>query len=191
MSLHSMIGKLIFHTSCMVIEFHSIHQQEFHHFYCYMVDMQPATCQSATQLGYDLLSYPAHLQARLSELQDFVHTNLTQATCSQKFYYDHHTMQSTFVSGDPVWLSIPTADKLDPRWEGEWVIKSVKGPVTMEISDSKKRTKVVHTNRLQHRYAPGQHDATELSNTTNENDCLEWTPSSVERVILPPTEQIW
>ena len=69
------------------------------------------------------------------------------------------------------------------------MIKSVKGPVTMEISDGKKRTKVVSTNRLQHRYVPDQHDATELSNTTNENDCLEWTPPSVEHVILPPTEQ--
>ena len=103
--------------------------------------------------------------------------------------YDHHTMQSTFVPDDPVWLSIPTAGKLDPRWEGEWVIKSVKGPVTMEICVGEKRTKVVHTNRLQHCYVPGQHDATELSNTPNKNDCLEWTPPSVEHVILQPTEQ--
>ena len=98
---------------------------------------QPAPCQPETQLGYDLLSYPAHLQARLSELQDFAHTNLTQAACLQKSNYDHHTMQSTFVPGDPVWLSIPTAGKLDPWWEDEWVIKSVKGPVTMEICDGK------------------------------------------------------
>ena len=148
---------------------------------------EPAPCQPATQLGYDLLSYPAHLQARLSELQDFVHTNLAQAASVQKSNYDHHSMQSTFVPGDSVWLSKPTAGKLDPRWEGEWVIKSVKGPVTMEICDGK-CIKVVHTNRLRHRYVPGKHDAAELSNTTNENDCHEWTSPSVEHVILPPTE---
>ena len=145
----------------------------------------PTPCQLVTQLGYDSLSYPAHLQARLAELQDFVHTNLTQAACLQKSHYDQHTKHSTFVPGNPVWLSIPTGGKLDPRWEGEWVIKSVKSPVTMEICDGK-RTKVVHTNRLQHRYVPGQHDA---GSTESENDCLEWAPSSVDHVILPPTGQ--
>ena len=44
--------------------------------------------------------------------------------------------------------------KLDPRWEGEWVVKTIKGQVNVEITDGK-RTKVVHTNRLQHRYIPG------------------------------------
>ena len=56
--------------------------------------------------------------------------------------------------------------------EGEWVIKSAKGPVTIEICDGK-CTKVVYSNRLQHRYVPGQHDATKLNNTTNEIDHLE------------------
>ena len=149
---------------------------------------QPAPCPLATQLGYDLLSYPAHLQARLTELQDFVHTNLTQAAHLQKSHYDNHTMESSFIPGDPVWLSIATAGKLDPRWEGEWVIKSVKGPVTIEICDGK-RTKVVHSNRLQHHYVPGQRDPTKLNNTTNEIDHLEWTSPSVEHVILPPMEQ--
>ena len=106
---------------------------------------QPAPCQLATQLGYDLLSYPAHLQAKLAELQDSVHTNLIQAAHLQKLNYENHTMESTFIPGDPVWLSIPTAGKLDPWWEGEWVIKSVKGPVTIEICDGK-HTKVAHSN---------------------------------------------
>ena len=75
---------------------------------------QPAPCQLPTQLGYDLICYPAHLQARLAELQDFVHKNLTQTAHLQKSNYDNHTMESTFIPGDPVWLSIPTAGKLDP-----------------------------------------------------------------------------
>ena len=68
------------------------------------------------------------------------------------------------------------------------MIKSVKGPVTIEICDGK-HTKVVHSNRLQHRCVPGQCDAAKLNNTTNEIDHLEWTPSLVEHVILPPIEQ--
>ena len=61
--------------------------------------------------------------------------------------------------GDSVWLAVPTAGKLDPRWEGEWVVKTIKSPVNVEITDGKHtkvvHTKVVHTNRLQHRYIPG------------------------------------
>ena len=69
------------------------------------------------------------------------------------------------------------------------MIKSVKGPVTMEIYDSKNHTKVVHTNHLQHCCVPGQHDGADLNNLTNGSDCLEWTPSSVEHVILLQIEQ--
>ena len=54
----------------------------------------------------------------------------------------------------------------------------MKSPVTMEIYGGK-RTKIVHTNRLQHRYVPGQHDAAVPGNTESENDCLEWAPPSV------------
>ena len=146
----------------------------------------PNQCQLATQFGYDSLSYPAQLQAKLSELQDFVHTNLTQAACSQKSYYDRHTKQSTFAPGDLVWLSIPTAGKLDPRWEGEWVVESVKSPVTMEIYDGK-RSKVVHINRLQHRCVPGRRDVAVSDKCDSHR--LDWFPPSVDHVILPPAEQ--
>ena len=79
----------------------------------------PTPCLLATQQGHDSLSYPTNIQAKLAELQDFVHTNLTQAACLQKFHYNQQSKQSTFVPGDLVWLSIPTAGRLDPRWEEE------------------------------------------------------------------------
>ena len=139
---HKMIGKYPFHMSCMHTEHHNMLQQDFHHLYYYTADTQPHV-NFATQLGYDSLSYPAQFQVKLAKLYDFIHTNLTQAAHSQKSYYDQRTKQFTFALGDPVWLSIPTAGKFDPRWESEWVIKSVKSPVTMEIYDSK-RSKVVH-----------------------------------------------
>ena len=71
---------------------------------------------------------------------------------------------------------------------GEWVIKSVKGRVTIEICDGK-CTKIVHSNRLQRYCVPGQRDTTKLNNITNEIVHLEWTSPSVEHVILPPIEQ--
>ena len=42
------------------------------------------------------------------------------------------------------------------------MIKSVKGPVTIEIWIGK-RTKVVHSNRLQHCYVSGQRDTIKLN----------------------------
>jgi len=52
---------------------------------------------------------------------------------------------------------VPTTGKLEPKWEGGWVVKSLKGPVSLEICDYK-RTKVVHTNRVRHCYVPGTMD---------------------------------
>ena len=60
----------------------------------------------------------------------------------------------TFKAGDLVWLSIPMAGKLDPRWEGGWKVKACKSPVNMEVSDGT-RNRVVHVNRLRHRIQMG------------------------------------
>jgi len=90
----------------------------------------PTSYPMATQVGYDTSLCPAQIQAKLSELHDFVHSNLTQSAHLQ---YNQHVKRRNFSPGDPVWLSIPTARKLDPKWEGEWVIQSIKSPVTVEI----------------------------------------------------------
>ena len=89
-----------------------------------------------------------------AELQDLIETNLAEAAAHQKTIYDKHSTHRYFDVGDMVWLSVPTAGKLDPRWEGNWKISAVKSPVTMEITDGR-RKKVVHVNRLHHRVQPG------------------------------------
>ena len=61
--------------------------------------------------------------------------------------------------GECVWLSIPTAKKLDPQWDGGWTITKVKGPLNMEVSDGN-ISKVVHVNRLRHRIQPASTDGT-------------------------------
>ena len=68
-----------------------------------------------------------------------------EAACRQKSHYDKTSSERHFVAGDIVWLSIPTAGKLDPRWDGRWRIKSVKSLLTVEITDGEK-TKIVHVN---------------------------------------------
>ena len=77
---------------------------------------------------------------------------------------------------DKVWLSVPTTGKLQPRWEGGWKVSSVKGPVTIEISNGK-QSKVVHSNRLQHN----------LQAAANSSESMV-TNSPVPVLILPQVE---
>ena len=103
--------------------------------------------------GYDALQYQGTLQAKLAELQDLVEAHIVETQQCHKGIYDQNTAERSFKIGDLVWLSIPTAGKLDPRWEGKWKVKTRKSPITMEITDGK-RTKVVHANHLQPRIQP-------------------------------------
>ena len=64
----------------------------------------------------------------------------------------------------------------------EWVIKSVKSPVTMEIYNGK-LTKVLHINCLQHRCVPDQQDIA-VSDDFNSH-CPERFLPSVDHIILP------
>ena len=60
----------------------------------------PPALQRISQLAYDLISYPAVIQAKLAELQDFVHANIAQAASKQKAAYDQHTSAASFKQGD-------------------------------------------------------------------------------------------
>ena len=156
--------------------------------YLLLYGRDPPLHQLQQHLAYDSLSYPAHIRHKLAELQDFVHTNLTQEASRHKTYYDHCTNVPSFTTGDPVWLSIPTAGKLEPRWEGGWVVKSVKSPVNVEISDGR-RTRIVHTNRLHYRYIPGAQDLAAQGSTEDSRSVLgsDWAPPTVDHFILPST----
>ena len=73
-------------------------------------------------------------------MHDFVETNLAESASRQR---------RKFAVRDCVWLSIPTAKKLDPQWDGRWTITAVKEPLNMEISNGT-ISKVVHVNTLCH-----------------------------------------
>ena len=106
-----------------------------------------------SQTCFEPSSYVLHLQTKLADLKTFVDEHLATAAQAQKEYYDRQSSTPQFKPGDPVWLTDPTAKKLDPRWEGGWKVTHVMSPVTVEIS-KEERTKVVHVNRLQHRLQP-------------------------------------
>ena len=90
-----------------------------------------------------------------------------------------------FTVGDHVWLSVPTARKLDPCWDVKWTITAVKGPLVMEISNGT-TSKVVHVNRLCHRLQPSPSDTTVLHN----DHTRIWSPPEVDHYIDNSPEPI-
>jgi len=55
---------------------------------------------------------------------------MAEKASAQKTLYDIHSTKYSFKAGDLVWLSQPTAGKLDPRWDGSWTVQSIHSPVT-------------------------------------------------------------
>ena len=124
--------------------------------------------------SHDITSYQHQLLDKLSKLYDFVEAHNVQASNKQKQYFDEHTSLRTFKQGDPVWLSVPTAGKLDARWEGEWIIQSVVSPTTYTIGDGN-RSKTVHINRLRPRLQTSSNSTLTLQPLQK-----DWSPPSVE-----------
>ena len=149
-----------------------------------MYGRQPKSSTFSSFTGYDALQYQGTLRAKLAELQDLVEAHIVETAQCQKGNYDQNSAERSFKVGDLVWLSIPTAGKLDPRWEGKWKVKSKKSPVTMEITDGK-RTKVVHVNRLQPRIQPsGKEDVQSGAQHMQPRHPMDWKAPLVEHFVV-------
>ena len=150
-----------------------------------MFDRVPSKAQFPPLTAFEPGSYSAHLNTKLSELRKFVQDVIRDSAKAQKEQYDLHSAEERPLhKGDPVWLSVPTAGKLDPRWEGGWIIQAVKSPVTVKISDPE-RIKVVHVNRLRYRWIPQQSDPGEETSISN-STTTTWQPPQIDQLILPP-----
>ena len=103
------------------------------------------------------------------------HTILKQAISRNSTLISIRTSAKSFAVGDPVWLSVPTAGKLDPRWEGKWIIQSIVSPTTYTVHDGL-RTRTVHINRLRQRLQA----ATSTIPTPLPLPQEDWAPPSVE-----------
>ena len=109
----------------------------------------------------------------------------------QRQEYNKHSQERSFKVNDSVWLSIPTARKLDPRWEGNWVVTACKSPVNVEISNGP-RKRVVHINRIRHRIQPDmQRPVEDALPEENQGGPLHWQAPQVDHQILDlmPTEE--
>lgn len=135
-----------------------------------MYGREPKFTAFSDSTAFDATTYQGHLQAKLAELRDFVQANLSEAATRQRTEFNKHC--------ESVWLSIPTAGKLDPRWEGKWIIKSIKSPVTFEIADGK-RCKVVHVNRLRRRIS---------ESSGRMNEVASWNPPQTDHLVVSDAE---
>lgn len=101
----------------------------------------------------------------------------------QRQQYNKHSEERSFKVDDPVWLSISTAGKLDPRWEGNWVVTGCKSPVNVEISEGARR-RVVHMNRIRHPFQPAKQLPMEDALTVeNQGGPLHWQAPQVDHEI--------
>ena len=69
----------------------------------------------------------------MAELQDLVDAHIVESAHRQKVDDDRHSAERPFEPGDLVWLSVPTAGKLDPRMGGE--LDSKEGEITSHCGD--------------------------------------------------------
>ena len=85
----------------------------------------------------------------------------------------------SFNVDDPVWLSILTAEKLDPRLDRKWRIHAIPGPVTFVIHGA--RYKTVHVNLLRRRIQPDL-ESTPIQTGSDQNHTI-WNAPTVEHHI--------
>ena len=69
----------------------------------------------------------------MAELQDLVAAHIVESAHWQKVDDDRHSAERPFKPGDLVWLSVPTASKLDPPMGGE--LDSKAGEITSHCGD--------------------------------------------------------
>ncbi|KAL5479703.1 hypothetical protein EMCRGX_G023263 [Ephydatia muelleri] len=120
----------------------------------------------------------------LTGYEYFVEVEITKAAESQRVEYNKHMAKREFHQGDLVWLSIPTADKLDARWEGNRTVTSPKSPVTVEITDGARTRRVFHVNRLRYRVQP---EASPMMNTSHKQD---WRPPQTDHLLVEGTPPV-
>eukprot|EP00731_Ephydatia_muelleri_P035391 Em0119g4a len=138
--------------------------------------------------GHDPHSYEHTLQVRLAELRDLVECHIAQEAQRQKKSYDSSTKCRTFNVGDAVWLHVPTAGKLEAKWEGGWTVRRVLSPVNVDIEHTTTaRTRVVHVNRLQARIVREEVEA--QGDKYEEHGVADWEAPQIEHLILPPQQE--
>lgn len=106
--------------------------------------------------------FAAALQENLVEVHHQVRGKLRVAGQAMKDYYDRRMRDVKYAVGDRVWLHNPRrkkglSPKLQSPWEGPYTVIAVLSAVTYRIRRGRKRSSVVHVDRLWRYHGPGRY----------------------------------
>ena len=115
-----------------------------------MFGREPSLLSNLPNLASEAHIYAEHLQHKLHQMYELVELHLINSAYNEKAFYDTRAKpRKCFEKGDQVWLSIPTAGKLDSRWEGGWMVDQYQAnQPTVIIGHSDGRKNTVHLNRV-------------------------------------------
>ena len=112
-------------------------------------------CPSCTETKMQSNEYVLELEERLRKVHSIARTEMNKASDRQKKTYDHRVHVIPYKEGDLVWLKLCNktkrlCPKLQPRWEGPYILTRKISDLVVEIEmpGKRKSKKIVHHNRI-------------------------------------------
>ena len=112
-------------------------------------------CPPCTEKKMSSNEYVLELQERLRKVHSIARTEMNKASDCQKKTYDHRVRVIPYKEGNLVWLRLCNKTKrlrpkLQPRWEGPYILTRRVSDLVVEIEMPGKRNskKIVHHNRI-------------------------------------------
>ena len=112
-------------------------------------------CPSCSERKMPSHEYVLELQEQLQKVHNLARNEMNKTSDRQKKTYDHRVHIIPYKEGDLVWLRLCTrlkriCPKLQPRWEGPYVLTRKISDLTVEIEmpGKRKSKKIVHHNRI-------------------------------------------
>lgn len=96
----------------------------------------------------------AELTERLGQVKREIRSTMTEAAKAQKRAYDKRkgTVTPQFSVGQRVYWKIPNRSKLDPVWDGPFLLDRQMDDVTWSLAGASGSAKTVHVNQLKECY---------------------------------------
>ena len=123
------------------------------------LDILRETWEARGRSTESVVSYVIAMRKKLSKMRKLVQQNPKQSQAEQKAWYDRNARSREFEPGMEVLVLFPTStSKLLARWQGPYKIVRKVGHVNYEVdmTDKKKRKRVLQVNLLRKWHAPNR-----------------------------------
>ena len=112
-------------------------------------------CPSCSERKMPSHEYVLEMQERLQKVHNLARIEMNKASDRQKKTYDHRVHVIPYKEGNLVWQRLCTKSKricpkLQPRWEGPYVLTRKISDLTVEteMPEKRKSKKMIHHNKL-------------------------------------------